>query len=355
MIFAMYVIFLGMGHLLLCKSIKSDTIRCYLSVVAKEIQCQREAFARQHPERTLSWFYPLRPHGSTTLAPEISVCLDKIKCWEDMQDRHEPLTVEMIHHQHSLCLPSTPFSVDHAMRNWFVTGIYASFCLSEWAQEDHICSRAQVKLTQEGDPTAFLISDLEFFGQFQCCCTLTGALCHPYLVQQVDLRWRYQKNQMKNEKKTFICIHRSSHMGSSPTLCAVSAWLCIVQWWHDLCLPNNYPLAVFTTTSLVDGPVNFLRPTHINATLHCAAQVVYNITKEEDLAHFSSHSIHVGACVSLHTASISQQDIKFALCWKSDSFMTYLHNLPCQSACTAAAVINFSPNTFSLIPAPATA
>jgi hypothetical protein len=32
--------------------------------------------------------------------------------------------------------------------------------------------------------------------------------------------------------------------------------------------------------------------------------------------------------------------------------MTYLRNLPCQSARTAAAVINFSPNTFSLIPAP---
>ena len=81
-----------------------------------------------------------------------------------MQDHQEPLTVEMIHHQHSLCLPSTPFSVDHALRDWFVTGIYAGFRLSEWAQEDHVQSRAQVKLTQEGDPTAFLISDLEFFG-----------------------------------------------------------------------------------------------------------------------------------------------------------------------------------------------
>jgi hypothetical protein len=52
----------------------------------------------------------------------------------------------------------------------------------------------------------------------------------------------------------------------------------------------------------------------------------------------------------LHAAGISQMDIKYALRWKSDTFYTYLRNLPCQAARTHAAVRDFNPNTFSLIP-----
>jgi hypothetical protein len=60
---------------------------------------------------------------------------------------------------------------------------------------------------------------------------------------------------------------------------------------------------------------------------------VYHITSanDDDLGHFTSHSIHVGACVALHAVNISSLNIKHALQWKSDSFLTYLRNLPCQA------------------------
>jgi hypothetical protein len=58
----------------------------------------------------------------------------------------------------------------------------------------------------------------------------------------------------------------------------------------------------------------------------------------------------VGACVALHAAGLPQQDIKFALRWKSDSFYNYLRNLPCQAARVANAVLNFNPNEFTLVP-----
>jgi hypothetical protein len=74
------------------------------------------------------------------------------------------------------------------------------------------------------------------------------------------------------------------------------------------------------------------------------------VTDPKELEKFSSHSIRVGACVALHAAGVSKLNIKFALRWKSDSFYTYLRNLPCQAAQTAAAVLNFSPNRFTLIP-----
>jgi hypothetical protein len=72
--------------------------------------------------------------------------------------------------------------------------------------------------------------------------------------------------------------------------------------------------------------------------------------KGDDLDRFTSHSIHVSACVTLHAANISALNIQHALCWKSDTFLIYLCNLPCQAQCTARAVIEFNPHCLNLMP-----
>jgi hypothetical protein len=80
-----------------------------------------------------------------------------------MKDRRETLTTDMFHYQKLQCSAgSTPHSVDHTMDDWDVTSIYADLRLSEWAQEDHVRSHDQIKPTLDGDPTAFIIGDLEF-------------------------------------------------------------------------------------------------------------------------------------------------------------------------------------------------
>jgi hypothetical protein len=346
-IFAMYVVHLGMGHTLLCKTIKSGTIRKYVKQAASKLQARRQSYQRHHPNTILPWFSPIRAHGDTKIAPHIESCIKEIHRWESMQDRREPLTTDMIHWHKLQCLPSAPHSVANALFDWQVCGIYAGFRLSEWAQEDHVRHRDRIKLTIEGTPTAFIIDDLQFFGENRRTMSRADALRRPYLVQQVDARWRYQKNGTRGEKKTFVRIGQGR---SSCTLCAVSAWLRIAERWSVLNLDALHPLAVFTDNGLANGKPAFIRPCHINAALRAAATAVYNITDPKALARFSSHSIRVGACVALHAAGIQQQDIKFALRWKSDSFYAYLRNLPCQAARTSAAVINFHPQRFTLIP-----
>ena len=63
-----------------------------------------------------------------------------------MKDRREPLTIDMIHFQSRQCLPSTHHSLDQALYDWEVCGIYAGFHLSEWAQDNHVRLLGQVKL-----------------------------------------------------------------------------------------------------------------------------------------------------------------------------------------------------------------
>jgi hypothetical protein len=346
-IMAMYVAYLGMGHTLMFKTIKARTVRIYLSEAAKLIQKRREAHVMAHPQAGLTWFCPTRTHGATTFAPPIASVLKEIERWENMIDRREPLTVDMIHFQKTLCRDSTPHSLDQAMYDWETTGIYAGFRLSEWAQEDHVQRLDQVKLTIDGEPTAFLIDDLEYKGENGRFMTRQAALQRSYLVQQVLVRWRFQKNGTKKEQKTFVRIS-----GGDRSLCAVSAWLRILKRWTDFSLGPNFPLAVFSDTGLSSGKPVLICSTHIKASLQHAATEVYGITDPAALSRFSAHSIRVGACVALHAAGIQQQDIKFALRWKSDSFYNYLRNLPCQSARMASAVINFNPNCFTLVPSP---
>jgi hypothetical protein len=222
------------------------------------------------------------------------------------------------------------------MYDWEVFGIYAGNRLTEWAQRDG----TNIILNIDESPNAFIISNIEFFGENRCRCSLQFALQHPHLIYTATVTWRFQKNGENGEKKTFV------HAFDNPVLCAVSALLRIAQRWVDLNLPPMHPL---------NGRVQLIRESNINAALQSAAKTVYNITKQEELSHFTSHSIHVGACVALHLAGINPLDIKHALCWKSDSFLTCLRNLPCQAQRTSRAVTEFNPNRVDIIPGAAAA
>jgi hypothetical protein len=131
------------------------------------------------------------------------------------------------------------------------------------------------------------------------------------------------KDWQKWQEKTFVRAF------DNPVLCTVSALLHITQRWVDLKLPPVHPLAIYTANGKSNGRVQLICELNINAVLQSAAKTVYNITIQEELSRFTSHSIRVGACITLHMAAIDPLDIKHALRWKSDSFLTYLQNLPC--------------------------
>jgi hypothetical protein len=138
MIFAMYVVYPGLGHTLLCKTIKSGTISLYVCVTGNRIMDHRqELYSQAFPNANLTWYHACQKHGSTTIAQEIRACILKIKRWENMPNRRKPLTTDMIQYQKLQCSSATPHSLNQALYDWFVTGIYAGFQLSEWAQDDH--------------------------------------------------------------------------------------------------------------------------------------------------------------------------------------------------------------------------
>jgi hypothetical protein len=237
-----------------------------------------------------------------------------------MPNRHEPLTVDMVLYQLLQVRDDQSHSKITAMYDWCLFGIYSGNHLTKWAQKDG----TQIILNINGTPKAFLIGDLHFIGESRWYMSREYALQHPRLVHTMDVTWRFQKNRNNGEKKTFVQIFGNRN------LCAVSALLCVAQHWKDFRLLDNHPLAVYTNTV----SVKFIQESNINTALQQATHrvYVYHITNDDDLGHFTSHSIcRVGACVALHAANISSLDIKHALQWKSDSFLTYLRTLLCQA------------------------
>jgi hypothetical protein len=65
-----------------------------------------------------------------------------------------------------------------AIYDWEVFGIYAGNCLTKWAQHDG----TDIVLNIDDSPKAFIISDIEFFSENRCRCSLQFALQHPRLI-----------------------------------------------------------------------------------------------------------------------------------------------------------------------------
>ena len=341
LIFACYAAFLALGHTLWCKTVKSATIANYLRTAAFYVRDarRRQLDMNSSNSNIIIWQDPRIDMTTGQTDDRIAAVLAEVKRWENIPDRQEPLTVDMIHYQHLQVKKNKPHSEDAAMYDWEVFGIYAGNRLSEWAQYDG----KPIVENIDGTAKAFTITDLKFFGENRRRMSLHDALRRPHLVHTIDVKWRFQKNGNNGEQKTFVRAF------GHPTLCAVSALLRIAARWNALGLPKEHPLAVFTTDGTVKGKIKLIREANINAALRNAARNVYNVRGEE-LERFTSHSIRVGACVALHAANVSALNIQHALRWQSDAFLIYLRNLPCQAQRTARAVVEFNPHCLNLMP-----
>ncbi|CAJ1933001.1 unnamed protein product [Cylindrotheca closterium] len=97
---------------------------------------------------------------------------------------------------------------------------------------------------------------------------------------------------------------------------------------------TDIPLAVYKGSF---GEKFFIHSKVIASTLRTLAKKTYNLTDRNLQQHYKCtfHSLHAGAsvilqagaAVILHAAGINAIQIKFLLCWRSNSFFLYLRNV----------------------------
>ena len=306
---AMYVSHLIGGETLLSKVIKAGTIRGYL----------KEAAALCEPRGIMNPLIGIDGKKS----PWIEDMIAEHKRWEQMPNRQEPVTLEMLKYINKLAKKEPKDSLLASMRDWLCLGNYAGFRLQEWAQEKKNTKNGGFAVWEkseggDGSAKAFLCEDFTFFGKRSKVITSSAKkVIHAKDTETMKLRYRYQKNGDNGQKVAY------AKNPENPDFCPIVAGTNIRKRAQRLGVEKDTPIAVYKNDK---GSYSHITEKDIERILQMAAKEVHNITNRRDLMRFSSHSIRVGAAVTLHICGKDGEYIKLRLRWRSDTFRLYLRN-----------------------------
>ena len=86
--------------------------------------------------------------------------------WENVADRKEPITDNMVRDLHQLAKDKKVDSLENVIANWTTVGMCGgAFHLSEWAQDKSTNSIKKTKQNLDGKPAAFILSDFVFYNK----------------------------------------------------------------------------------------------------------------------------------------------------------------------------------------------
>ena len=314
---ALYATHLATGSTLYCRTIKSATINCYLTDVAKFLGRFRDV----DPRFTSS--------ADTKLAPVIGKVLQEQRRWEVVPNRREPFTMAL----QLLISKKATDAADHlgydaAIANWTLCNMYAGCRGIEWAQTSTKQAPLHTHhLNTFGRAYAFTLADVQCLSASHAFLTIFQATLAPSLVEQIKLRFDEQKNGKNGEWKLFVRNHDEPH------ICFITSFLQIIQRYTSLVgTSEELPLSVYRSSSPGSPKtvVANITTALVERTMRAAAAQAYNldpVKHRKQLQLWSAHSLRVGACTTLYSKGFSEAEIQFLLRWNSNAFMAYLRNL----------------------------
>jgi hypothetical protein len=313
----LYAVHLATGNSVSCRAIKAATIDKYIRNVAKFC-------ARTNPRdpRKLEQTQKL-------LAPTIQGVLDEARRWEEIPDRREPFTIEML--RYLIEMRDTqphiygPDSLMATMIDYASAGLYDGFRLSEWAQPNGHHEISNPHLNHKGEACAFCLGDIRFLSSDKIRVPIAQVLKldpSSQIVGRDFIKYRTQKNGKHGEE-------RQHTRNLSPTApCHVASMMRVVHRLVRIVgVKYNVPLCVYRHDN---GTARYVTASLIESTFRMAAAHVYKLDPISDSAHlrkWSAHSMRVGACVILHGMGFTDTQIQFLLRWTSNAFYVYLRNI----------------------------
>ena len=309
---AAFAIHLSMGNNLYCRRIKLGTIKEYVNAVAHLTAIHRaEDVRKDNPVDQSAGKY-------------LTAVYKELKRWEDVPNRREATTPEMLLHAHERADKAPPDSLDSVLADWYTIGIFAGLRCGEYAQTDTRCTDPN-RPTKDfrGGTRAFCIKD--FRVQTKSGRRLKGAaiLSVPMDdIVSVWLKWRTQKNNDNGLERLFRRSKKSGRINIIRAMYRIVDRFVRLRGADDV----NTPLSVYKSTT---GETLLVTSDNITHHMRAIAIDVYKLDPEkdaDDISRWSSHSLRVGACVFLHARGFGPLDIKWLLRWNSDAYKVYLRN-----------------------------
>ena len=319
---AAYAIHLSLGHTIYCRSIKGSTIEQHVMAVALFLMYfSGHDYRKDRPGDT--------KHGSI-LGP----VLKELKRFDELPNKKEPYTPLMHSAARQFAAGLDPVLGIPALVDGCEIGYCAGHRLSEWAQPGE---RRDVMQPLQGDPRvnsrrtrALTPNDIRVLtSNNRALVGLAILSVSVASIRKLWLRWRHQKNQDNGQEKLFTlnplpdetCCVRAVHRSLTRFR--------ELQRRDPRLDPDLTPLSVHWAPSR--GRVELINACVIERFMRQLAANVHHLDLEQDresLQRWSSRSLRIGACVTLHSMGFTPIDIQWALRWKSTAFMEYLRNVP---------------------------
>jgi hypothetical protein len=213
---------------------------------------------------------------------------------------------------------SHPDSFIAALADWMILGHYAGFRKAEWIQDQQVYTSNNKEFYRNNDGTvkAFIMSDFIFRGTQSTRITNS----HQHKIKNPDsmlVTYRYQKNNDNGQQVNY------TRNTADPTFCAVAAALRIRERAQRLKVSPTEPLVVYGSK----GSKSFIFNTEVKDEMRKCATKIYKLTDAEEIRRYSSHSVRVGACVTLPATGASDLTIQIRLRWKSLTFRNDLRQV----------------------------
>lgn len=318
---AMYAVHLSLGHTIHCKSIKAATIEQYVWAAASFIAMFSGVdYRKDHPSDR---------HMGHLLAP---VYRD-LKKYETVPNRREPYDHQMHRLAKRLGNSFPPNSLVAAMVDGFELAFCAGYRLSEWAQPDRRTDPMRPQLNHlVSSPMrtrAIVPNDVRIVSVDNRRAAGLGILAFaPMQIGRLFIKFRTQKNGQHGEEKLFILNPNQDGVCFVRSVYRSLARFQRLRSKDTRLNPSAVPLSVYWAPR--ERCVKLINANDIEHFMRRLAAVVHNlhpVRDAEDLQKWSSHSLRVGACVTLHAMGFSALDIQFILRWRSSAFMVYLRNV----------------------------
>jgi hypothetical protein len=316
-IMLVYLSYLCRGNTLKGMVCREQTIRGYMKVAVAHVFAAVKRDVRVYPEADVD---PSRWKEH----PHFEALLKKVRRWQGIKNRQEGLTKTMVAALRRKHAGDSWDSHNQSLVDWLVIGLHTGYRRCEWAQAQEVSGkRSDFQIIEELPDRpiyAVLPTDIVFLDPRKRA--ISDPLAVPLAqIAAIQVTWRFQKNGEHGQTVTF------SANVADRDFCIVRAFLNVFRRFRALGVDPTFPLAIYRKCP-GSQRASWFTTRGITKTLKAIAAEVYSDEADVAAMKFTPHSLRIGACMILFSAGLDAAQIKHRLRWKSDSFMSYLRDVP---------------------------
>jgi hypothetical protein len=279
---------------------------------------------------------PIHKPGTTNHIGAIGDIIALRRTWYQPRPKRQPIPYDIFRTLRDDAVATDRNGLPAVVFDWLRLGIFTGSRSAEYAQTsarrgcfDRVPDLPDAK-EWAGTSLAFIAEDFELYDDLGFEVSHSEARACPSRVTFLHVRYRYDKSPRNFSHRKY------KRVAEAGFLCPIRGALSILRRSHELCVPAEFPIGVFSPVRVpgrrriktAPGQVfTFLKSADLISVLQQACLVTYPDPRHElhkKVKQLVAHSNRVTAAVALHNAGQTDEAIAWRLRWKRESVEHYI-------------------------------